>query len=100
MIDITSYSVELLKDPFGILTGERYEFLLDIDVPEDDELYSEKGLYIRVLYTVEEHRSVIVKYDIIEKETDNVTDFELEEEEEAIIDSFCKKHLNDVSELD
>ncbi|CAH0346128.1 DUF6509 family protein [Bacillus sp. CECT 9360] len=100
MITITSYSVDLLKDSFGILTGERYEFLLDIDVPEDDELFSEKGLYIRVLYTVEEHRSVIVKYDIIEKETDNIMDFELEEEEEAIIDSFCKEHLNDVSELD
>lgn len=100
MITITSYSVEMLKDPFGILTGERYEFLLDIDVPEDDELYSEKGLYIRVLYTVEEQKNEIVKYDIVEKETETILDFELEEEEEAVIDSFCKDHLDDASELD
>lgn len=95
MIAITGYSVELLKDPFGILTGERYEFFLDIDVPEDDELYSEKGLYIRVLYTVEEQKSGIVKYDIMEKETDQILDFDLEEEEEASVEAFCKEHLDE-----
>ncbi|MDQ0217017.1 pullulanase [Peribacillus cavernae] len=95
MIAITGYRVELLKDPFGILTGERYEFFLDIDVPEDDELFSEKGLYIRVLYTVGEHQSGIVKYEIIENETEQSFNFELEEEETAAIDSFCKGHLNE-----
>jgi hypothetical protein len=95
MIEITSYTVELLNDPFGILIGERYEFLLEVDVPEDDELFSEKGLYIRVLYTVEDHTSRIVKYDIVEKETEQFLDFELDEEEEAAITSFCSEHLGE-----
>ncbi|RFU61587.1 DUF6509 family protein [Peribacillus glennii] len=95
MLAITGYSVERLKDPFGILSGERYEFFLDIDVPEDDELFSEKGLYIRVLYTVEADRHEIIKYDIMEKETEQILDFELEEDEEAAIDSFCKEHLSE-----
>lgn len=95
MISITGYSVEILKDPFGILTGQRYEFFLDIDVPEEDELFSEKGLYIRVLYTVEDDRSGIVKYDIMEKETEQILDFDLDEEEEAAVEAFCKDHLDE-----
>lgn len=95
MVAITGYSVELLKDPFGILTGERYEFFLDIEVPEDDELFSEKGLYIRVLYTVENQKSGIVKYDIMEKGTDQILDFDLEEEEEVEVEAFCKEHLEE-----
>ncbi|PLT34154.1 DUF6509 family protein [Bacillus sp. V5-8f] len=95
MLAITGYSVERLKDPFGILSGERYEFFLDIDVSEDDELFSEKGLNIRVLYTVDGDKQEIIKYDIIEKETEEILDFELEEDEEAIINSFCKEHLSE-----
>ena len=40
MIKINEYSVEKLVDPFGILMGERYEYLLDIKVEEDDELFT------------------------------------------------------------
>ncbi len=58
MFDITEYSVELMKDPFGILTGKRYEFLLDLDVPEDDELHHEEGVSLRVIYVVEEKARV------------------------------------------
>ncbi|MFD6441322.1 DUF6509 family protein, partial [Peribacillus sp. NPDC060186] len=50
MLNITEYSVEKLNDPFGILSGERFEYFLDIEVPEEDELFSENGLYIRVLF--------------------------------------------------
>ncbi|TDF93882.1 pullulanase [Paenibacillus piri] len=90
---ITAYSVEQVKDPFAILPGERYEFKLDIEVPEDDELYSEQGLYVRVIYRVEEGRTGVVKYEIFERETEHYLDFDLEEEEEALIDGFCKEHL-------
>jgi len=93
MLTITDYSVEKLKDPFDILTGDRYEMLLDIDVPEDDDLASEKGLYIRVLYVVDSNRSEIVKYDLFERETEQLLDFELEEDELAMVAQFCKEHL-------
>ncbi|OIK13230.1 DUF6509 family protein [Peribacillus sp. B-H-3] len=94
MLTIISYTSEPLIDPFGILTGQRYEFFLDIEVPEDDELYSEKGLYIRVLYTIEETREGILKYDIHEKESEELLDFDLEEEEVKLLENFCKEHLS------
>ena len=37
---ITSYLVEKLIDPTGILSGDRYEFILDIEVDEEDDLFS------------------------------------------------------------
>ena len=49
IVNITEYTVELIKDPTGILTGNRYEFFLNISVPEDDELYHENGLQLKVL---------------------------------------------------
>jgi hypothetical protein len=93
MLTITGYSVEIIKDPFGILSGERYEFFLDIDVPDDDELYSENGIHIRVLYMVGENKAGIVTYDIIEKGEEKILDFELEAEEEAMIQEFCREHI-------
>ncbi|MBP1155212.1 MULTISPECIES: DUF6509 family protein [unclassified Paenibacillus] len=93
MFTITGHSVELIKDPFGILSGERYEFSLDIEVPEDDELYSENGLYVRVIYSVQESGTSIVKYDIFEKTTQQYLEFDLEEDEEKVVDAYCQEHL-------
>ena len=95
MFTITGYSVEFVKDPFGILSGKRYEFLLDVEVPEDDEIYSEKGLYVRVIYRVEDHQQSIVKHEIFEKSTELLLDFELEDEETAIVAAFCQEHYNE-----
>ena len=53
-MNITEFTVEKIKDPTGILTGERYEFYLTIEVPEDDDLADEQGLQLKVLYGVEE----------------------------------------------
>nr|WP_026695767.1 DUF6509 family protein [Peribacillus kribbensis] len=92
-MNIINHEAQEIKDPFGILIGNRYEFYLQIDVPEDDELYSEKGIYIRVLFTVNEDQSSIANYTIHEYETDNVLDFELEEEEEKMIAAYCREHL-------
>lgn len=98
MLTITGYSVEFIKDPFGILTGKRYEFLLDMEVPEDDELYSEDGLYIRVIYLVDDSRTEIVKHEIFDRKNDQLLDFELEDEELQLVDAFCKEHWSEAGE--
>jgi hypothetical protein len=98
MLTVTAYSVELIKDPFGILTGKRYEFILDIEVAEDDELYSENGLYLRVIYSVEESRTGIAKYEIYERTTERYVEFDLEEDELGAVDAFCREHLEDAAD--
>lgn len=98
MFTITAYTVELIKDPFGIITGKRYEFMLEIEVSEEDELYSENGLILRVIYNVEEARTNIVKYEFMEKSTNRYLDFELEEEEVALVEAFCKERYSDEQE--
>ncbi len=95
MLKITEYTIEKLNDPFGILSGERYELFLDIKVPEEDELFSENGLYIRVLFAVEEQEGKLIKYDIFEKGNEGALEFDLEEDEEAMITDFCLKHLDE-----
>ncbi|WP_159884117.1 DUF6509 family protein [Paenibacillus puerhi] len=92
MFTVADYSVEAVKDPFGILEGKRYEFIIDIEVPEDDELYSEKGLYIRVIYRVEAGQGSILKYDIHERTTESYLDFDLEDDELAVLQAFCTEH--------
>jgi len=93
MMEISAYSAEQIKDPFGILPGARYEFYLDLEVDEDDELYSEQGLAVRVVFSVEEARSGIVKYELLERSTEKYLDYELEAEELEAIESFCREHL-------
>lgn len=93
MFTITEFSAELVKDPFKILTGKRYEFLLDLDIPEDDELYSEHGIYVKLVYKMDEGQGSIVNYDLIEKTTDRILDFDMEEDEEVQIEAFCKDNL-------
>ncbi|MCG7408259.1 DUF6509 family protein [Paenibacillus sp. ACRRX] len=95
MLNITEYSVEILKDPFGILSGKRYEFIVDLDVPEDDELHSEHGVYIKAIFMVDEDQSRIVKYDFYEHTTHQYLDFDMEPEEEAALADFCKAHTGD-----
>lgn len=94
-MEITGYSFEKLIDPTGILEGDRYEFYIDIEVDEDDELYSEKGLYIRVILAVDNNGSRIPQYQIFERETDTYLDFALDEEEENQILEFCKAKIKE-----
>nr|WP_145160357.1 DUF6509 family protein [Paenibacillus terrae] len=98
MLTITEYEAEKVKDPFRILQGTRYEFKLDIEVPDDDELYTENGLYVRVIYKVDEDQSAIVKYEIYEKTTGQYLDFDLEEDEVELLENFCRDHLEEVDE--
>lgn len=98
MLTITEYEAEKVKDPFHILQGTRYEFKLDIEVPDDDELYTENGLFVRVIYKVDEEQSAIVKYEIYEKTTGQYLDFDLEEDEVELLENFCRDHLDEVDE--
>ncbi|WP_110112329.1 DUF6509 family protein [Bacillus sp. CGMCC 1.16541] len=94
MLTITEYTVEKLEDPFNILTGDRYEFFLYLDVPEDDELHTDKGLALKVLYTVDEDKQSITNYHFLEMETNEYLDFELEDDEKEMIEAFCRDNLH------
>ncbi|WP_326085299.1 DUF6509 family protein [Paenibacillus dokdonensis] len=98
MLTITEFQVENIKDPFRILEGKRYEYKLDIEVPEDDELYSENGLFVRALYSDQEDGGKLVKYDLYEKSTEAYLDFDLEDDEVQVIEAFCRDHLGDAEE--
>lgn len=93
MFTIEEYSVEKLKDPTGLLSGDIFEFLLFVEVAEEDELFSEKGVYVRVLFKVEDERKKISQASFHERSTDRYIDFELEEEEEELIFEFCSNNL-------
>lgn len=93
MLTFASYTVEEVRDPFGIINGKRYEFMIALDVPEDDELYEEGGISARAIVKVLEEQASIVTYDLLETTTGRILDFDLEEDEEAALDLFCKEHL-------
>ncbi|GIN60925.1 hypothetical protein J27TS8_09180 [Robertmurraya siralis] len=88
-MEIKSHTIELVEDPFGILSGNRYELFLHIEIPEDDELFSEKGLKIKVLLIEDEKGYHLSHYHIIEAITDRILDFELDEDEEQLIEAYC-----------
>lgn len=92
-MNIKGHTVEKVEDTTGILQGDRYEFFVSIDVEEEDELYSENGLYIKVIFAVEDHSSRIIQYDIFENETDKFIDLALEEEEEQLLLEYCKNQI-------
>ncbi|MBD8034321.1 MULTISPECIES: DUF6509 family protein [Solibacillus] len=92
-MNITQFSVEEILDPTNIIEGKRYEFLLDVEVDEEDELYSAAGLEIRVIVGVIEENVRIVNYFIMDKANNEFLDFALEEDEEAEILAICKEEL-------
>lgn len=98
MFNITEFTVESIVDPFGILEGERLDFELFIEVEEDDELYIEEGICIKVLASVIDGNTRVIKYDIVENKKDGkVLDFELEEDEYKFIESFCIENSSQVN---
>jgi len=92
-MEITNFGFNQLKDPTGIIEGERYEFLLDVEVEEDDELFTEGGLELRVILAVEEDSARIAHYNFADKMSREVLEFGLEEDEEAEVLAFCKDKL-------
>ncbi|WP_379137473.1 DUF6509 family protein [Paenibacillus sp. sgz500958] len=95
MLMFTAYTVDLVKDPFGILSGKRYEFVIELDVPEDDELYEENGISARVVVKLEDGQTTMITYDLLERTTNRILDFDLEEDEEEALLLFCKEHLTE-----
>lgn len=93
MPTVDKFNVEYVKDPFGILSGKRYEFILELVVEEDDELYSEHGVYAKVIYKDDEDKSGIVTCDLYERVTQKFIDMDLEDEELAVLTAFCKDNL-------
>ncbi|MEH6941252.1 DUF6509 family protein [Bacillus sp. JJ722] len=96
MIQIKEYEVELINDAFGILPGDRYEFILFLDIPEDDELFHESGVMAKVIFVVDEDKKEIAKYDLYEQGENTYLDFELEDDELQQITTFCVEHYQDV----
>jgi hypothetical protein len=92
-MQITGHTVERLGDPFGLLTGSRYEYFLNIEVDEEDELFTEKGLLLRVIFLVDGSESRILQNYFIEQETEKVLDFDLEDDETEAVKNYCLQNL-------
>ncbi|PFO04839.1 pullulanase [Bacillus sp. AFS076308] len=97
-LNITGHQVEKLEDPFGLLSGERYEFFLELEVDEDDELYSEKGVGLKCIFVRNESEDKITSYHFYERGTEKVLDFELEEDEEELVLTYCQKFAEEEEE--
>ncbi len=87
---IISYTIEKLEDPTGILSGDRYEFFLELEVDEEDELYSENGTQLRVLFYKNDEDIRILNYHFLIGE--NILEFALDNEEEKMVTQFCYQH--------
>lgn len=92
-MEITAFAIEEIKDPTNIIEGKRYEFLLDVEVDEEDELYTEAGIEIRAIMGELNEEIRLVNYFVIDKSNNEFLDFALEDEEEAMIIDFCKEQL-------
>ena len=93
-MEITAFSIEEIKDPTNIIEGKRYEFLLDVEVDEEDELYSAAGIEIRVIAGQKDEEVRVLNYFLTDKADDKMLDFALEEDEEAMILTFVREELN------
>lgn len=92
-MDITQYSVEELKDPTNIIEGKRYEFLIDVDIDEEDELYREQGIEIRAIIGELNGEYSLKSYFLIDKADQSYLDFALDEDEEADILAVCQEYF-------
>ncbi|KEF37762.1 hypothetical protein M670_03066 [Schinkia azotoformans MEV2011] len=92
-MEITSHTVEKIEDPTGILIGDRYEFILQIEVPEDDDLYSEKGVYLKAIIAAVDDAVRVAQYQFFENVTNKYIDLELEDDEKEFIADYCKQQL-------
>lgn len=93
-MEITAFSIEEIKDPTNIIEGKRYEFLLDVEVDEEDELYSAAGIEIRVIAGQKDEEVRVLNYFLTDKADNKMLDFALEEEEEAMILQFVREELS------
>lgn len=95
-MEILSYMMEEILDPTNIIEGERYEFTLELNIEEDDELYQEGGVDIRAIIAKKDNEISMVNYFLIAKSDQSYLEFGLDEDEEAEIVEFCKTYLIEV----
>ncbi len=93
LLDILAYTMEEILDPTHIIEGQRYEFVLDINVDDEDELYTEGGLEIRVIIAKKDEEISLANYFITAKADEKLLDFALEDDEEELILNFCKDRI-------
>jgi hypothetical protein len=93
-LNITGHTVEKLVDPFGLLSGDRYELFLELEIDEEDELFSDKGIGMKVLFVVDEKGARISHYHLYERGTEKILDFALEEDEESLVFDYCKENID------
>lgn len=94
-LEIIEYSMGELIDPTGILSGRRFEFRVYVKFDEEDELYTEQGTGVRVIYAIDGDEGKVVSYNLFDRATDEILDFSLEEDEEDILSVFCKEHVEE-----
>ena len=92
-MEIGAFSVEEIKDPTNIIEGKRFEFLIDLEVDEEDDLYSEAGIEIRVIVGQKGEEVRLLNYFLIDKADNEMLEFALEEEEEEMILRFVQEEL-------
>lgn len=95
-MNITGCTIEKLEDPTGILIGDRYEFIINIEVPDDDELFSANGLYVKIIFAIDDHGARIAQYQLFESNTNNYLDFELEDDEQELLLAYCKEQMESI----
>lgn len=91
---IISHTYEEIIDPTGILEGKRYEFFLSIEVDEDDEIYSENGLFIRAIISQLNEEIKVAQAYFVERDSEKVLDFSLEDDEIEMVQEYCQNKLN------
>lgn len=92
-MEIISYMMNEILDPTNIIEGKRYEFTMELNIDEEDELYQEGGIDIRIIIAEKDNSFSIGDYFLIAKATQAYLEFALEEEEEQEILEFCKQHI-------
>ncbi|MFB1083140.1 DUF6509 family protein [Jeotgalibacillus sp. JSM ZJ347] len=97
-MNITAYTVEKINDAFGILSGDRFEFMLELAKDEEDELFQDGDVSIKALFKVEDDEEQLMKYDLIKSSDGEVLSFELEEEEIETVKAFCSEHWQEAKE--
>lgn len=93
MFKVTEVEITEIADPFKILQGKRYELMMSLDVEEDDELYEDQGVQLRVVYVVDGETRSIARYEFLNAVTNKYIDIEMEDDELAYIEQLCKEQV-------
>ncbi|MBQ0140732.1 MAG: pullulanase [Kurthia sp.] len=92
-MDIISYVMDKILDPTNIIEGERYEFTLELNIDEEDELFQKGGVDLRAIISKKDEQFEIKDYFFIAKADQTYLEFALEDDEEAEVLAFCKNHI-------